>query len=74
MLVALLKELAIAGGQALGAAVVRGVTKLIAGEPDATPLTHAAIEHNRRQEQAAIAAAKADAQKRARPTTRPPRR
>lgn len=80
-LAALLKDLAIAGGKALGGVVVRAIARAVAPAPepdpaDATPFTYRHVEHNRRQEQAAIAATKADAEKRARstlPTTRPPK-
>ena len=84
MLIGLLKDFAVAGGKALGGFVVRGVTKAIARavapvpEPDpadATPLTYRHVEHNRRQEQAAIDASKrAEADKRTRDTERPPKR
>jgi hypothetical protein len=57
----------------------RGITRAIIGklegdEADAVPMTHAAVEHNRAQEQSAIAAAKADAARRQAITTRPPKR
>ena len=84
MLVALLKELAVAGGKALGGVVVRAASKAIkratapVPEPDpadATPFTWKHIEHNRRLEREAIEASKrAEAEMRERPTERPPKR
>jgi len=81
-LTALLQKLVVAGAEALGRTVVRGLTKAIrratGDEPDpadATPMTHAAVEHNRRQQESAIAAAKAaEAERRSRITERPPKR
>lgn len=79
-LVGLLKELAIAGGKALGGVLVRAITRAVAPMPepdpaDATPLTYRHVEHNRRQEQQSIEASKrAEAEKRTRPTERPPKR
>lgn len=60
-LAALLKDLAIAAGTAAAKQVVRAVRAWVSPAPDpgeSTPLTHAAVEHNRRQERAAIEASK----------------
>jgi hypothetical protein len=55
----------------------RGIARAIIGKleesDDITPMTHAANEHNRRQMDSAIAAAKADNARRQAITTRPPK-
>lgn len=71
----LLKRLAIAAARAGVDRLVELVrTQVGEPEPKGTPMTHAAVEHNRRQEQASIAASKAaEAARRAAITTRPPK-